>query len=127
VKTAVGPLKGELAQYREMAAFAKFGSDLDVSTQRLLARGERLTELLKQPQYSPQQAEEQVCVLYAGTRGYLDKIPVAQVRQFESELLARLHGHHASLLDAIRTQKALTPELEAELKAALDAFAANFA
>jgi F-type H+-transporting ATPase subunit alpha len=127
VKTAVGPLKGELAQYREMAAFAKFGSDLDVSTQRLLARGERLTELLKQPQYSPQQAEEQVCVLYAGTRGYLDKIPTAQVRQFESELLARLHGHHASLLEGIRAQKALTPELEAELKAALDAFAANFA
>src|SRR5579859_5541354 len=127
MKTAVGPLKGELAQYREMAAFAKFGSDLDVSTQRLLARGERLTELLKQPQYAPLQAEEQVCVLYAGTRGYLDKIPVAQVRQFESELLARLHGHHASLLEAIRTQKALSGELEAELKSALDAFAANFA
>jgi F-type H+-transporting ATPase subunit alpha len=127
VKTAVGPLKGELAQYREMAAFAKFGSDLDVSTQRLLARGARLTELLKQPQYSPLQAEEQVCVLYAGTRGYLDKIPVAQVRQFESEFLARLHGHHAGLLDAIRTTKALGEPLEAELKAALDDFSANFA
>src|SRR5216683_1176731 len=74
MKTAVGPLKGELAQYREMAAFAKFGSDLDISTQRLLARGERLTELLKQPQYAPLQAEEQVIVLYAGTRGYLDPI-----------------------------------------------------
>jgi F-type H+-transporting ATPase subunit alpha len=126
VKTAVGPLKGELAQYREMAAFAKFGSDLDVSTQRLLARGERLTELLKQPQYSPLQAEEQVCVLFAGTRGYLDAIPVSQVRQFESEFLARLHGHHAGLLEAIRTQKALTSELEGELKAALDDFAQSF-
>ncbi|HEY2483185.1 MAG TPA: F0F1 ATP synthase subunit alpha, partial [Caulobacteraceae bacterium] len=126
VKTAVGQLKSELAQYREMAAFAKFGSDLDVSTQRLLARGERLTELLKQPQYSPLQAEEQVCVLYAGTRGYLDKIPVAQVRQFEAELLSHLHGHHAGLLEAIRKDKALGAPLEAELKAVLDAFAGNF-
>ena len=75
MKQAAGPLKSELAQYREMAAFAKFGSDLDAPTQRLLARGARLTELLKQPQYSPQQVEEQVCVLYAGTRGYLDADP----------------------------------------------------
>ena len=84
MKTAVGPLKGELAQYREMAAFAKFGSDLDISTQRLLARGARLTELLKQPQYSPLQAEEQVVVLYAGTRGYLDAIPVDKVGTFRT-------------------------------------------
>jgi len=126
VKTAVGQLKSELAQYREMAAFAKFGSDLDVSTQRLLARGERLTELLKQQQYSPLQAEEQVCVIYAGTRGYLDKIPVAQVKQFEAELLARLHSQHADLLEAIRAQKALNEDLEGQLKAVLDAFAGNF-
>src|SRR5438270_2465243 len=86
MKTAAGTLKGELAQYREMAAFAKFGSDLDQATQKLLARGERLTELLKQPQYSPQQAEEQVVVLYAGTRGYLDPIPVSEVGRFEADL-----------------------------------------
>ena len=126
VKTAVGQLKSELAQYREMAAFAKFGSDIDVSTQRLLARGERLTELLKQSQYSPLQAEEQVAVLYAGTRGYLDPIPTAQVKQFEAELLARLHGHHPDLLAAIRTEKALSSDLEARLKAVLDDFAKSF-
>src|SRR5712675_1555931 len=89
MKTAAGPLKGELAQYREMAAFAKFGSDLDVSTQRQLARGERLTELLKQPQYAPLQVEEQVAVIYAGTRGYLDNIPTSAVGRFEEELLRR--------------------------------------
>ncbi len=127
MKAAAGSLKSELAQYREMAAFAKFGSDLDAATQRLLARGERLTELLKQPQYSPQQVEEQVCVIYAGTRGYLDGVPVADVGRFEAELLGRLHSQHADLLEAIRTQKALTDELEGQLKAALEAFAATFA
>ena len=126
MKTAVGPLKGELAQYREMAAFAKFGSDLDVSTQRLLARGERLTELLKQPQYAPLQAEEQVCVLYAGTRGYLDKIPVAQVLNFQNELLTRLRGDSDGLLERIRVGKALPDELETELKVVLDSVAATF-
>src|SRR5579863_6298174 len=126
VKTAVGQLKSELAQYREMAAFAKFGSDLDVSTLKLLARGERLTELLKQPQYSPLQAEEQVAVLYAGTRGYLDPIPTAQVTQFEAELLARPHGPHADLLEDIRGQKALTDDLEGRLRAALDDFGKSF-
>jgi F-type H+-transporting ATPase subunit alpha len=127
MKTAVGPLKGELAQYREMAAFAKFGSDLDVSTQRLLARGERLTELLKQPQYAPLQAEEQVCVLYAGTRGYLDKIPVAQVLDFQNELLTRLRGQPDGVLEKIRVGKALPPALETELKVVLDSVAATFA
>ena len=110
-----------------MAAFAKFGSDLDVSTQRMLARGERLTELRKQPQYSPQSVEEQVCVIYAGTRGYLDKIPTNQVRRFEEELLARLHNQHQDLLDAIRTGKALTDEVEGKLKSVLEAFASTFA
>jgi F-type H+-transporting ATPase subunit alpha len=127
MRTATGSLKSDLAQYREMAAFAKFGSDLDQATQRLLARGARLTELLKQPQYAPLQAEEQACVIYAGTRGYLDAVAVSDVRRFESELLARLHSQHADLLEAIRTQKTLTPELEAQLKAALDAFVAAFA
>jgi F-type H+-transporting ATPase subunit alpha len=127
MRAATGSLKSDLAQYREMAAFAKFGSDLDAATQRLLARGARLTELLKQPQYAPLQAEEQVCVIYAGTRGYLDGVPVADVGRFEAELLSRIHGHHADLLEAIRTQKALTPELEAQLKDVLDAFAGSFA
>src|SRR5471030_3307305 len=127
MKKAVGPLKGELAQYREMAAFAKFGSDLDASTQRLLARGERLTELLKQPQYSPLQVEEQVAVIYAGTRGYLDPIATSAVGRFEEELLRRLHSQHADILEGIRTKKILDEELEGKLKAALDAFAATFA
>ena len=126
MKTAVGSLKGELAQYREMAAFAKFGSDLDISTQRLLARGERLTELLKQPQYAPLQAEEQVAVLYAGTRGYLDGVPVAKVQQFQAELLSRLHGE-ATILEGIRKSKALTPDLEAQLKTVLDSVTSTFA
>ena len=127
MKQVAGAIKGELAQYREMASFAKFGSDLDVSTQRLLARGERLTELLKQPQYSPLAVEEQVCSIYAGTRGYLDKIPTAQVGSFERGFLAYVHAKHAGLLDGIRTQKALSPELESELKGALETFSKTFA
>ena len=127
MKDAMGPLKSELAQYREMAAFAKFGSDLDVATQRQLARGERLTELLKQPQYAPQSVEEQVCSLYAGTRGYLDAIPASAVVRYQAELLARLHGDHQDLLDAIRTTKRLDEPLETQLKAVLDAFATTFA
>ncbi len=127
MKQVAGPIKGELAQYREMAAFAKFGSDLDAATQRQLARGERLTELLKQPQYSPLAVEEQVCVIYAGTRGYLDRIAVADVRRFETEFLARLHSKHQDLLDGIRTEKALSKDLEEKLKSALDAFSATFA
>ena len=127
MKTVAGPIKGELAQYREMAAFAKFGSDLDAATQRQLARGERLTELLKQPQYSPQSVEEQVCVIYAGTRGYLDAIPTSAVGRFEREFLARLHSKHQDLLDAIRTTKALSADLEDTLKKALEGFTATFA
>jgi F-type H+/Na+-transporting ATPase subunit alpha len=127
MKQVAGSIKGELAQYREMAAFAKFGSDLDASTQKLLARGARLTELLKQPQYSPLAVEEQVVSIYAGTRGYLDGIAVADVGRFERELLARMHSKHAGILDAIRTKKALSPELEAELKDAIESFAKTFA
>jgi F-type H+-transporting ATPase subunit alpha len=127
MKQVAGPIKGELAQYREMAAFAKFGSDLDVSTQRLLARGERLTELLKQPQYSPLAVEEQVCSIYAGTRGYLDKIATKDVGRFEKGMLAHIHGKHAGLLEAIRTKKALDDKMEGELKSALETFSATFA
>ncbi len=127
MKQVAGPIKGELAQYREMAAFAKFGSDLDASTQRLLARGERLTELLKQPQYSPLAVEEQVASIYAGTRGYLDGIPTAKVPAFEQAMLQTLHSKHKSWLDSIRTGKTLTPELETELKSVLDGVVASFA
>jgi F-type H+-transporting ATPase subunit alpha len=126
MKQVAGAIKGELAQYREMAAFAKFGSDLDVSTQRLLARGERLTELLKQPQYSPLAVEEQVAVIYAGTRGYLDKLPVNKIAAFSDALLSKLKTSYPNFLEGVRTKKALTPELETELKAALDAVVPTF-
>jgi F-type H+-transporting ATPase subunit alpha len=127
MKKVAGTIKGELAQYREMAAFAKFGSDLDASTQKLLARGARLTELLKQPQYSPLTMEEQVVSVYAGTRGYLDTIAVGDIGRFESELLARVKSSNPGLLEGIRTKKDLTAELEAELKSVLEAFTKTFA
>ncbi|MBD8891789.1 F0F1 ATP synthase subunit alpha [Roseibium litorale] len=127
MKQVAGPIKGELAQYREMAAFAQFGSDLDATTQRLLNRGARLTELLKQPQFSPLKTEEQVAVIYAGVNGYLDKFPVNRVRDFEEGLLLNLRGEHKELLDAIWEKKALDADLTAKLKAVLDAFAKNFA
>ena len=112
MKKVAGQIKGELAQYREMAAFAKFGSDLDATTQRLLSRGARLTELLKQPQYSPLKMEEQVCVIYAGIRGYLDALPVNRIKAYEEGLLALLRTSHAGLLEAIRTSKDLSANSE---------------
>jgi len=127
MKQVTGPLKGELAQYREMASFAKFGSDLDASTQKLLARGARLTELLKQPQYAPLAVEEQVCVIYAGTRGYLDRVPVNAVGRYEAGLLGLLRGKQKALLTAIRTKKALDDKLEGELKGLLETYTAAFA
>ncbi|MGB2177266.1 MAG: F0F1 ATP synthase subunit alpha, partial [Hyphomonas sp.] len=127
MKKVAGSMKGELAQYREMAAFAKFGSDLDAATQRLLNRGARLTELLKQPQYSPLLMEEQVCVIYAGTRGYLDKVELKDVTRYEKELLAHLRGANKDLLTKIAAEKALTDEIEAEIKKALDDFTSKFA
>jgi F-type H+/Na+-transporting ATPase subunit alpha len=127
MKTVAGPIKGELAQYREMAAFAKFGSDLDVSTQKMLARGERLTELLKQPQYKPFAVEEQVAVIYAGTRGYLDPIPTAKVGPFQDALIAKLKTAYPQFMEGIRKEKALTPALEDMLKKALGDIAKSFA
>uniref|UniRef100_A0ABN1GPU7 ATP synthase subunit alpha n=1 Tax=Brevundimonas kwangchunensis TaxID=322163 RepID=A0ABN1GPU7_9CAUL len=127
MKKVAGTIKGELAQYREMAAFAKFGSDLDASTQKLLARGARLTELLKQPQYAPLTMEEQVVSVYAGTRGYLDGVAVSDIGRFESELLARIKASNPGLLEGIRTKKDLTAELETELKSVLEAFTKTFA
>ncbi len=127
MKQVAGAIKGELAQYREMAAFAKFGSDLDASTQKLLARGERLTELLKQPQYAPLAVEEQVAAIYAGTRGYLDKIPTAKVAAFQDALLAKLRNSHPEFYEGVRKTKALGPDLEETLKTALEAVSAEFA
>ncbi|MBC2857650.1 MULTISPECIES: F0F1 ATP synthase subunit alpha [Stappia] len=127
MKQVAGKIKGELAQYREMAAFAQFGSDLDATTQRLLNRGARLTELLKQGQFQPLKTQEQVAVIYAGVNGYLDKLPVNKVRDFEEGLLLNLRGEHADLLDGIWEKKALDADLEARLKAAIEAFAKNFA
>jgi len=127
MKQVAGKIKGELAQYREMAAFAQFGSDLDAATQKMLARGARLTELLKQPQFSPLKTEEQVCVIYAGTNGYLDPIPVGSVGRFEQELLRLLRDQHKDILDSVRSTKELTKDTEGKLKGMLDGFAKGFA
>jgi F-type H+-transporting ATPase subunit alpha len=127
MKQVAGSIKLELAQYREMAAFAQFGSDLDASTQRLLNRGARLTELLKQPQFTPYPIEEQVVAIYMGVKGYLDRLPVNAVQRFEGEFLRLMRSKNKDVLDGIRTGKQLTPELEGKLKGALDEFAKAFA
>jgi len=127
MKQVAGRIKLELAQYREMAAFAQFASDLDPATQRLLARGARLTELLKQPQYSPMPVEEQVVSIFAGVRGYLDKLEVNQVTRFEQGLLNEIRTRHPEILERIRTEREISPETEEKLKAALDQFARTFA
>jgi F-type H+/Na+-transporting ATPase subunit alpha len=127
MKKVAGRIKGELAQYREMAAFAQFGSDLDATTQRLLNRGARLSELLKQPQFSPLKMEEQVCVIYAGVNGYLDPIPVERVRAFEEGLLGMLRTTHGDILKDIRDARDLPDATAAKLKDAVDAYAKAFA
>ncbi len=127
MKQVAGSIKLELAQYREMAAFAQFGSDLDAATQRLLNRGMRLTELLKQPQFTPFPVEEQVVSIYTGVKGYLDKIAVADIARFESEFLRLMRTKHKDLLEAIRASKQLTAETEGKLKSILDEFAKSFA
>ncbi len=127
MRQVAGAIKGELAQYREMAAFAQFGSDLDAATQRMLARGERLTELLKQSQFSPMTVDEQVVAIYSGTRGYLDDVPVSAIGRFEEELLRHLKDKHAVVLEAIRSSGELDDKTEEKLKKALDAFAKSFA
>ena len=127
MKSVAGSIKLELAQYREMAAFAQFGSDLDASTQKLLNRGARLTELLKQAQYSPLTNAEQVCVLYAGTHGYLDELPVNKVGAFEAGLLRHMHGSASDVLDWISNDDPkIKGEAEDRLKAAIDGFAKSF-
>ena len=126
MKQVAGSIKLELAQFREMEAFAQFGSDLDASTQKLLNRGARLTELLKQNQYSPMPVEEQVVAIFAGVRGYLDDVPVRDVVRFEQAFLAEVRAKHADVLEAIRGEQKLTDETEGKLKSVLDGFAKAF-
>ncbi len=120
MKQVAGSVKLELAQYREMEAFAQFGSDLDAATQKLLARGQRLTELLKQPQYAPLVVEEQVCVVFAGVKGYLDKIATKDVSRFEQELLRTLRNNNKALLDTVRNEQKLSEESEKKLREVLE-------
>jgi F-type H+-transporting ATPase subunit alpha len=127
MKKVAGSIKLELAQYREMAAFAQFGSDLDASTQKLLNRGARLTELLKQPQFSPLPFEEQVVSIFAGTQGFIDAIPTADVTRYEAAMLADMRANHADVLAAIRDAKDLKDDVRDKLKAALDSFGKTFA
>jgi F-type H+-transporting ATPase subunit alpha len=126
MKQVAGRIKLELAQYREMAAFAQFASDLDASTQALLARGARLTELLKQPQFKPLPVEEQVVAIFAGVRGYLDKIEVGRVGAFEAQLIADIKSREPGIMDAIRVDLELKPDTEKKLVAFLDNFARSF-
>ena len=127
MKQVAGSIKLELAQYREMAAFAKFASDLDASTQRLLARGERLTELLKQGQYVPMPVEEQVISIFAGVRGYLDKIPTRKVGEFEKQLLSEVKSKASDILYSILNEKAISKDTEEKLKSFMENFAKTFA
>tara|TARA_B100000686_G_scaffold351489_1_gene450436 strand:- start:650 stop:2194 length:1545 start_codon:yes stop_codon:yes gene_type:complete len=127
MKQVAGSIKLELAQYREMEAFAQFASDLDASTQKLLARGARLTELLKQPQYSPLTVEEQVAVIFAGVKGYLDDIQVSEVTEFEAAYLDAVRSKGQKILDAIRKEQKLTDGIEKDLHAFLENFKKTFA
>jgi F-type H+-transporting ATPase subunit alpha len=128
MKSVAGPVKLELAQYREMAAFAQFGSDLDAATQALLNRGARLTELMKQPQYSPLTNAEIVCVIFAGTNGYLDGISLNDVGRYEVGLISHLRNNNAELLaDITNEDPKIKGEAEDKIRAALDAYTADFA
>ena len=127
MKQVAGRIKLELAQYREMEAFSQFGSDLDAATQRLLNRGVRLTELLKQDQYQPMPVEEQVVAIFAGVRGYLDRVPVGEIRRFEREYVGEIKSKHAEVMESIRTTGELTGDSEKTLVAFLDDFVKKFA
>jgi F-type H+-transporting ATPase subunit alpha len=127
MKKVSGSIKLELAQYREMAAFAQFGSDLDAATQKLLNRGARLTELLKQPQFSPLPFEEQTVSIFAGTNGYIDSVPVDRVTDYEEQMLAFMRAEHADVLKEIRDTGKFEDDTKAKVVAALDAFAKQFA
>jgi F-type H+-transporting ATPase subunit alpha len=127
MKQVAGTLRLDLAQYREMAAFAQFGSDLDASTQKMLARGVRLVEVLKQPQMQPQQVERQVLVVYAATNGFIDSLPVEAVPRYEAELFDYVESKHPEVLATLREKRELTNEVKAQLNAVLDEFKGRFA
>ena len=127
MKQVAGTIKLDLAQYREMAAFAQFASDMDASTRQLLSRGERLTELLKQPQYSPMDVEEQVAVIFAGVKGYLDQIPTQKIGEFELSLIQQLNAKGSNILESIRKDKSISDDTEKALKDTLDELVKNFA
>jgi F-type H+-transporting ATPase subunit alpha len=127
MKQVAGSIKLELAQYREMESFAQFGSDLDPATQKLLARGARLTELLKQPQYSPLSTAEEVCVIYAGVKGFLDTIDVKKIGAFETALLQDIRSGHRDIVDAITSKSQLDAETEGKLKNLLESLVKRFA
>src|SRR5688572_1330051 len=126
MKQVAGPLRLSLAQFRELEAFAQFGSDLDATTQRQLARGGRLVEILKQPQYQPVPVERQVAIIFAVTNGYLDDVPVNHIRQWEREFLEYLEASHGQALADIRTKKVLDDDITNRLKAAITAFKSMF-
>ncbi|MFL5516377.1 MAG: F0F1 ATP synthase subunit alpha, partial [Gemmatimonadales bacterium] len=126
MRSVAGSLRLELAQYRELAAFAQFGSDLDAATQRQLARGGRLVEILKQPQYQPVPVERQVAIIFAVTNGYLDDVDVKHLRQWERDFMDFLEASHPAVLTDIRTKKALDDDLTGRLKKAIDAFKSVF-
>jgi F-type H+-transporting ATPase subunit alpha len=127
MKKVAGPLKLDLAQYRALEAFARFGSDLDKTTLQQLRRGARLLEVMKQPQYSPVPVEDQIVVIYAASSGFMDELPVESIKKYETELLEFVHAGHANIIDGLRTQKALTDEIVANLNAALKSFTERFA
>jgi F-type H+-transporting ATPase subunit alpha len=127
MRQVAGRIKLELAQYREMAAFAQFGSDLDAATQRLLNRGARLTELLKQDQFVPMPVEEQVVSIFAGVRGYLDAITVGDVTRFEQEFMSEIKARHSDVLASIRSARELTPDVDKRLQDVLADFVKKFA
>ena len=126
MKQVAGSIKLDLAQYREMAAFSQFASDLDASTQKLLAKGARLTELLKQKQYSPLPVEEEVVSIFAGVRGYLESVSIKDVNRFEDEMLTKMRAEAPNILDSIRKEKKITEENELELKQFIEGFVASF-
>src|SRR5262249_34106376 len=127
MRQVAGTLRLDLAQYRELAAFAQFGSDLDKSTQAQLTRGARLVEILKQPQYEPLTVERQVAIIFAGTNGYLDKIAIGDLRAFETELYAFLESRHPQIFKGIVAKKQLDDELKAALNGAIKTFSEDFA
>ena len=126
MKQVAGTIKLDLAQFRELEAFSQFGSDLDASTQKLLDKGRKLTELLKQNQYSPIGFEEQVASIYVGVRGYLDQVPVKDVTRFEKEFLRKLHASHPEILSSIKKEQIITDETETKLKNLIEEFLTVF-